>query len=258
MLLEEKVAIIYGGGGAVGGAVARAFAREGAHVHLAGRTVAALEAVAADIRSEGGTVDTAALDARDRPAVDAYVAAVVAGAGRIDVSFDLTSRGDVQGTPLIEMSIEDFEAPVMNGLRTQFFTATAAARQMIQQGSGVILMFGGTGGRDPLPAYVTGGFQVYMGGSQVAFGAVDVLRRQLAQELGSKGIRVVTIESAGVPETLDGEWRDVMAEGLAAATMLKRAETLDDVANASVFAASDMARNMTATSINITGGRQPN
>jgi 3-oxoacyl-[acyl-carrier protein] reductase len=128
---------------------------------------------------------------------------------------------------------------------------------MVTQGSGVILMFGGTGGRDPLPSYASGGFQVYMGGSQVAFGAVDVFRRQLALELGPQGIRVLTIESAGVPETIQGEWREMMTEGLAAATMLKRAETLDDVGNASVFAASDLARNMTATSINITGGRQP-
>ncbi len=257
MLLENKVAIIYGGGGAVGGAVAFAFAREGAIVHLAGRSLAPLEAVAAAVRSAGGRAETAVVDALDRHAVDAYVDEVAQGAGRIDVSFDVTSRGDVQGTPLVDMSIEDFEAPVINGLRTQFFTATAAARHMVEHGSGVILMFGGTGGRDPLPAYVTGGFQVYMGGSQVAFGAVDVFRRQLAQELGPNGIRVLTIESAGVPETIDGEWREAMTEGLAAATMLKRAETLDDVANAAVFAASDLARNMTATSINITGGRQP-
>jgi NAD(P)-dependent dehydrogenase (short-subunit alcohol dehydrogenase family) len=146
---------------------------------------------------------------------------------------------------------------VTNGLRTQLFTAKAAARHMAAQRSGVILMFGGTGGRDPLREFVTGGHQVYMGGSQVAFGALDVLRRQLAQELGPQGIRVLTIESAGVPETIDDELREMMTEGLAASTMLKRAETLEDVGNAAVFAASDLARNMTATSINITGGRQP-
>jgi NAD(P)-dependent dehydrogenase (short-subunit alcohol dehydrogenase family) len=257
VLLESRHAVIYGGGGAIGGAIAVAMAREGADVHLAGRTPEHLDAVAEGIRAAGGVADTAVVDALDEGAVNAYVDNVAASAGAIDISCNVISRGDVQGTPLVEMSIEDFEAPVITGLRTQFITAKAAARHMVAQGSGVILMFGGTGGRDPLPPYVSGGFQVYMGGSQVAFGAVDVLRRQLAQELGPNGIRVLTIESAGVPETIPGELGEIMTEGLAAATMLKRAETLEDVGNAAVFAASDLARNMTATSINITGGRQP-
>ena len=257
MLLENRNAVIYGGGGAVGGAVARAFAREGANVHLAGRTLAHLEVVADEIRAAGGTAETAEVDALDAGAVDAFVDAVVAKAGRVDVSFNVISRGDVQGTPLLDMALEDFEAPVVNGLRTQFVTARAAARHMVKQGSGVLLMFGGTGGRDPLPAYVAGGFQVYMGGSQVAFGAVDVLRRQLAQELGPNGIRVRHDRERRRAGNLDDDWREMMTEGLAAATMLKHAETLEDVGNASVFAASDLARNITATSINITGGRQP-
>lgn len=257
MLLDDKNAVIYGGGGAIGGAIARAFAREGATVHLAGRTLESLDAVADEIRAAGGMADTAVVDSLDATAIDAYVNEVRASAGSIDISVNVISTGDVQGTPLAEMSVDDFERPVMSSVRTQFLTAKAAARHMVPQGSGVILMFGGTGGRDPLPEYVTGGSQIYMGGSQVAFGAMDVLRRQLAQELGPNGIRVLTIESAGVPETIPGEWREVMTEGLAAATMLKRAETLEDVGNAAVFAASDLARHMTATSINITGGRQP-
>lgn len=257
MLLENRNAVIYGGGGAVGGAIARAFAREGGKVHLAGRKIAPLEAVAAALRVTGAKAETAVVDALDQGAVDAYVDGVAETSGSIDVSVNVISTGDVQGTPLVEMVVQDFERPVLNAIRTQFFTARAAARHMVHQGSGVILMFGGTGGRDPLREFVTGGFQVYMGGSQVAFGAVDVLRRQLAQELGPNGIRVVTIESAGVPETIPGEFGEMMTEGLAAATMLKRAETLEDVGNAAVFAASDLARNVTATSINITGGRQP-
>ena len=65
MLLRNKRAVIYGGGGAIGGAVARAFAREGARVFLAGRTLAKLEHVARDISSAGGKAAIAEVDALD-------------------------------------------------------------------------------------------------------------------------------------------------------------------------------------------------
>ena len=71
MLLERKNAIIYGGGGAIGSAVARAFSREGARVYLAGRTLETLEKAAEVIRGDGGQAQTAQLDALDEKAVDA-------------------------------------------------------------------------------------------------------------------------------------------------------------------------------------------
>jgi 3-oxoacyl-[acyl-carrier protein] reductase len=256
MLLENKNAVIYGGGGAVGGAVARAFAREGAKVHLAGRTRESLDAVGEEIRSAGGVAETAQVDALDEQAVNSYVDAVAEKAGGIDISFNLISYEDVQGTPLAEMSLEDFERPVMTAVKTQFLTSRAAARHMIMQGSGVILTFGGTGGRDPIRHYTSGGFQVYLGGFQVALGAIDVLRRQLAVELGPHGIRVVTLQSGGVPETTREDWREAITQSFIDTSMLKRVETLDDVGNVAAFAASDLARNITATAINITAGRQ--
>jgi 3-oxoacyl-[acyl-carrier protein] reductase len=97
MLLENKNAVIYGGGGKVGGAVARAFAREGANVFLAGRTLAPLEEVAEQIRSAGGAAETAQLDALDEQAVDRYVDAVSQKAGSIDISFNLISYGEFRG-----------------------------------------------------------------------------------------------------------------------------------------------------------------
>ena len=255
MLLENKNAVVYGGSGSVGGAVARAFAREGATVFLAGRTLESLEEVAEEIRSAGGVAETAQVDALDEQAVDGHVDAVAASAGGIDVSFNLISYGDVQGTTLVEMPLEDFERPVMSAVRTQFLSARAAARHMIRQGSGVILTFGGAGGRDPIRDYTSGGFQVYLGGFQVALGAIDVLRRQLAVELGPHGIRVVTLQSGGVPETTREDWREAITRSFVETSMLKRVETLDDVGNVAAFAASDLARTMTATNINITAGR---
>jgi 3-oxoacyl-[acyl-carrier protein] reductase len=255
MLLEGRNAVIYGGGGAIGGAVARAFAREGATVHLAGRTPAPLERVAEQVRAAGGVAEVAQVDALDEAAVDAH-ADQVAAAGRIDICVNLISHGDVQGTPLVELSLADFERPVHAAVRSTFLTSRAVARHMVRQGSGVILTFGGAGGRDPLRHVFSGGYQVHLGGTQVAFGAMDVLRRQLACELGPHGVRVVTLESAGIPETLSDEWRDAMTQALVEGTMLKREVTLEDVGNVAVFAASDWARAITATSLNLTAGRE--
>jgi 3-oxoacyl-[acyl-carrier protein] reductase len=247
MLLEDKNAVIYGAGGAIGGAVARAFAREGAKVHLAGRTLGSLEEVAEEIRSAGGMAETARLDAIDEAALDQHADAVAASAGGIDISFNLISVRDVQGTPLAEMPLEDFERPVMTAVRTQFLTSRAAARHMISQGCGVILFFGGYG--DPVPEY-------YIGGFQVALNAIESLRRQLASELGSYGIRAVTLQTGGVPETIPDsfEGREVITEGIVGQTMLGRAATLEDVGNVAAFAASDHARTMTATALNISCG----
>jgi NAD(P)-dependent dehydrogenase (short-subunit alcohol dehydrogenase family) len=108
MLLKDKNAVIYGGGGSIGGAVARAFAREGANVFLAGRTRAKLEEVSDEIRSSGGVAETAQVDTLDGRAVDGHADAVAASAGGIDISFNLISHGDVHGTPMAEMDLEDY------------------------------------------------------------------------------------------------------------------------------------------------------
>jgi 3-oxoacyl-[acyl-carrier protein] reductase len=247
VLLEDKNAVIYGGGGAIGGAVARAFAREGARVFLAGRTLASLEEVAGEIRSAGGVAETAEIDALDERAVDEHADAVAAEAGRIDISFNLISHGDVQGTPLAQMALADFERPIVTAVRTTFLTARAAARHMIAREGGVILVFGGSG--EPLRDY-------YLGGLQVAFEALESMRRQLASELGAHGVRVVTLRTGGVPETIpvgvDG--RERIVGDIETMTMLGRAATLEDVGNVAAFVASDRARTMTAATANISCG----
>jgi NAD(P)-dependent dehydrogenase (short-subunit alcohol dehydrogenase family) len=246
MLLERKNAIVYGAGG-IGRAMATAFAGAGATVHLASRTRKRLDEVAEQIRTAGGRVHTAELDAQDEAAVRAHADAVAAHAGSIDISVNLITHGDVQGTPLVEMSVDDFMAPVINGPRTTFLTATAAARHMIRQGSGVILLFGGDG--DPLPGY-------HLGGLQVGFSAMEALRRSLASELGPSGIRVITLRTSGVIDSLPEDFpeREKIINDIVESTMLKRAATFADVGNVAVFTASDHARTLTATAINISCG----
>lgn len=250
MLLEDKNAVIYGGGGSIGGAVARSFAREGARVFLAGRTQAKLMEVADDIRAAGGQAETAAVDALDEEAVDRHADAVAAEAGGIDISFNLITHPHTHGVPFHEMEVDDFMAPVEVAARTTFITARAAARHMIPRGSGVILAFGGPGDRSgPLRDY-------YLGGTQVAFDAIETIRRQLAVELGPHGIRFVTLASGGVPETFpaDFEEADEITKMIEDETLLGRAATLEDVGNAAVFAASDWARSVTAAIVNVSCG----
>ncbi len=128
MLLEGKNAVIYGAGGPIGGAVARALAREGARLHLAGRRLEPLDALAAEIRDHGDAATIATLDALDEQAVDSHAADVVAGAGSIDISLNVISHGEVFGTPLADMTLADYERPIRSATRSTFLTARAGAR----------------------------------------------------------------------------------------------------------------------------------
>lgn len=244
-MLDDKVAVIYGAGGSIGGAVARSFASEGARAFLAGRNQTTLDQVAQDIRSDGGEADTAVVDALDEQAVDEFVDAVVEETGRIDISFNLIGIGDVQ-EPLTEISVGDFLQPITTAMRTQFLTTRAAARHMIERESGVILTFGGS---NPDAPPGTGGFKV-------ALDAIEGLRRQWAAELGPHGIRVVTLKTGSVPESIpdDVEYRDQIAAATKEATLLGRAATLADVGDVAAFVASEQARTITATEVNISCG----
>jgi 3-oxoacyl-[acyl-carrier protein] reductase len=245
MLLDNKVAAIYGAGGSIGGAVARAFAREGAHVFLSGRTQASLDKVVTEIRSNGGAAEAAIVDALAEQSVDKFVDEVIKQAGQIDISFNLISYGDVQ-KPLLELSVDDFIQPIMNAMRTQFLTTYAAARHMVKRQTGVIMHFGG-GGPQTQPG---------LGGFKIALDAIEGLRRQWAVELGQHGIRVLTLKTGGIPESIPEDYpeRENIINNLLPSTLLNRAATLADVGNVAAFVASDLARTMTSTEINISCG----
>jgi 3-oxoacyl-[acyl-carrier protein] reductase len=254
MLLKDKNAVIYGAGGHIGSAVARAFARDGAQVFLAGRTLPKLEALAEEISVAGGAAEAAQVDALDAQAIEQHLEAIVKKAGSIDVSFNaIWIRGDLQGTPLIDMPCEDFTLPILTGVKTHFLTATAAARHMVRQRSGVILTLSsssaGLSGRDRR-YHLTGGFGT-------ACAAIEALSRSLAGELGPQGIRIVCLRPDAIPETwtMEGgvdstEVRTYMENG----TVLGRLPRLDEVAHAAVFFASDRASAMTGTIANLTCG----
>ena len=142
MLLENKNAVIYGAAGAVGSAVAQAFAREGARLFLTGRDLGALDVLAKEITAAGGAVETAEVDALDEKAVTDHVDNVVYKAATVDISFNAIGipQQGMQGIPLTELSVDNFASPINIYARAHFVTGRAAARHMIAQGSGVVLM----------------------------------------------------------------------------------------------------------------------
>lgn len=250
MLLKDKVAVIHGAGGAIGGAVARTFAREGAKVFLCGRKLAGVEAIADEIGAAGGDATAASVDALDEEAVEQHTAGVVQQAGRIDVILNAIGFKVVQGVPLVDLNREDFISPITTWTTAQFLTARAAARHMVQERSGVILMLSSSPARLALAS--TGGFGV-------ACASIEGLSRTLAAELSPQGVRVVCIRPHRIGETLgpDPDFRmdrDEFRSLIEDMTLLKRLPSLADVANTAAFLASDNAAAMSGAVANITCG----
>lgn len=169
VLLKNKYAVIYGAAGAVGSAVARAFAREGATVFLTGRTLAKVEATASDI---GGTAEAAEVDAFDERAIEQHLKSIIDRVGRIDISFNAVGirNTKLQGVALSDLDVEQFSLPIATYTRSYFLTSRLAARRMIEQKSGVIMTVTSSPSRAGIPL---------MGGVGPAMSAVEALTRGL-------------------------------------------------------------------------------
>ncbi len=257
-LLQSRNVILYGAGGRLGQGIARRFAREGARVFVTGRTRGPLDELAASIRAAGGRADVALIDATDPRAVGHHADMVVREAGSIDVSFNLISRGDIQGKPLLDMEADEILAPISIGVRSNIVTAQAAARRM--KPGGVILMI--TSGSSEVT--VSHRNPYHMGGTGPADAAQETFLRYFAGEVGAKGIRVVGIWAAGVigwgagrdaaTQAKAAEWDRMIEGSLGRMSMLGHAQSLDQLASAAAFLASDQASGITASIINVTNG----
>jgi len=260
MMLQDKVAVIYGAGGGIGGAVARAFASEGATVFLTGRRLAPVEVVAKEIVSAGGSAEAAEVDALDERAVDDHLQSVIDEAGRIDISFNAVGlpSGNIVGVPLVELDAELFALPITTHAMSYFLTARLAARRMVAKKSGVIMTVTALHAREGIPL---------VGGYGPAQAAKEALTRDLSAELAPQGIRVVGLRPQGMPETrtikdafepraktMGMSWEQFQ-ELLASRTHPRRLMTLEEMANTAVFMASDKASGMTGTTVNLTMGR---
>lgn len=258
MMLKDKVAVVYGAGGAIGGAVARAFASEGARLFLVGRHPASLEAVAENVVSGGGSAEAAEVDALDERAVDAHLETVVDRAGRLDISFNAIGIPNPKiRAPLVEIDVEQFSMPIATYTRSYFLTARLAARRMLVTGSGVIMTVTATPSRTGVP---------FVGGGGPAMAAVEALTRGLSAELAPEGIRVVGLRPQGIPETArirdsfesygeaSGMTWDQFHDSLTSRTHTRRLSTLGELAKMAVFMASDEASGMTGTTVNLAMG----
>jgi NAD(P)-dependent dehydrogenase (short-subunit alcohol dehydrogenase family) len=257
MMLKDKVAVVYGAGGAIGGAIARAFAAEGARVFLTGRRQGPVEVVAKDIVSAGGSAEAAEVDALDEQAVEGHMRSVVDKAGRVDISFNAVGVPDagILGVLLVDLEADRFALPITAYATSYFLTARLAARHMIPNGSGVIMTV------SALPARMGSRLN---GGYGPAQAAKEALTRDLSAELAPQGIRVVGLRPHGLPETStmrevydakpsDATWEQFQAY-LAGTTHPKRVMTVAEVANTAVFVASDRASGLTGTTVNLTMG----
>ena len=258
MMLKNKVAVIYGAGGGIGGAIARAFAKEGAKVFLTGLHGAAVEAVAKDIVAAGWPAEAAEVDALDEHAIDKHLQSVIDKVGRVDISFNAIAIPDAKllGVPLVELDAELFDLPG-GYLKSYFLTARLAARRMLPHKSGVIVTVTALHSRIGIPL---------VGGYGPAQSAKESLTRSLSAELAPHGIRVVGLRPQGMPETAtirrayeprakaSGMTWEQWQTMLASRTHTRRLMTLEDLANAAVFIASDKASGMTGTTVNLTMG----
>jgi 3-oxoacyl-[acyl-carrier protein] reductase len=253
MILQNKNAVIYGAGGSLGGAVARAFAVAGAKVFLSGRNLKSVEKVAKDILTSGGKVEVAEVDALDGDAINSHLNEIIKKGGTVDISFNAIGLEDTQNIPLVDMKLDDFMRPITIAMETHFLTSTASGRIMKKQESGVILSLTATPGGIGYPK---------VGGFGPACCAIEGFSRDLASELGPHGIRVVNIRSAGSPDTRP--FVEALANGgeevkhflakLEEDTMLKKLPMMADIANVATFLASELAGKITGVTIDVTCG----
>ena len=256
-MLEGRNAVVYGAGGALGGAVSLAFARAGAAVFVTGGRQAPLDIVATKIRAVGGAAETAVVDAEAEQAVDEHAQAVVDRAGSLDISINLIGIDHIQGRPLVDLSAAEFTLGLEARVRTHFVTARAAARHMLRQRSGVILMVTATPDRVAIPE---------VGSFGVANAALEGLIRTLATELSPNGVRVVCLRSAGSPDAAGvreafglhaanaGTTLETFTSAREGRILLRRLPTLAEVADVAALMASDRAGAMTGTIANVTCG----
>jgi len=259
-ILEGKHAVVFGAGGSIGAAVAREFAAEGAEVFLAGRTTSKLEEVRKQITAAGGTAHGSAIDVLDDGAVNEYFDSVVKQAGKIDIILDVAGplAKEYGNTKLaVDLPVDEFLVPLQTMVKSRFITARAAARRMMKQHSGVIILVTGSPARPHVPGATAIG---------AAFAAMENLTQNLAFEVSPFGVRVVclrtlaNVDSRSIQDTVEliaGEMNMTKEQARAQfeqSNFLRTLATVQDTANAAVLIASDRARMMTGTVVNATAG----
>jgi 3-oxoacyl-[acyl-carrier protein] reductase len=247
MRLKDKVVLITGGAAGIGRATAERFAEEGARV------------VISDLAEEAGRITAEAIggdfyrvDVTDRQAVQAWVDAVIAKHGRVDVL--INNAGIVRDNQLVkvkegalvgQMPEADFDLVISINLKGVFNCAQAVAPQLIKQGSGVILNATSIVGLDG-----NFGQTNYVATKAGVIGMTKVW----ARELGRYGVRVNAVAPGFTATEILKSMPEKIIEGMKARTPLGRMGEPRDIANAYLFLASDEAAFITGETLRVDGG----
>ena len=242
MRLKDKTALVTGAGGGLGGAIAKRFAAEGAAVLCTDRDLARATATVDAITGAGGTASALMTDLAEAGDCEAQVAATVERYGRIDIAVNCGGVG--MHRLALETSLEDWDRILRINLTGSFLTAQAAARRMVDQGGGRIIQIGSISGQ-----------RGNMGG--IAYGASKAaamhLCKVLAVELSSKGVMVNAI-APGPIETGLSVHGPTRKRGYLDRIPVGEYGTVESVADASLFLASDECQWITGQILNVDGG----
>jgi 3-oxoacyl-[acyl-carrier protein] reductase len=246
MRLDNKVALITGGASGFGKGIAELFAREGARVALADINESGARAAAAAISNSAVAV---ACDVSRRQDVNAAVKATVDAFGGIDILVNNAGMSHKR-RPMLEVDEAEFDRLMDVNVKSIFLFAQAVVPLMRKKKSGVIINIGSTAGIRPRPGLT------WYNGSKAA---VNLLSKSMAAELAPDGIRVCAVapvmaETPLLPTFMGGDSPE-LREQFRATVPLGRFATVDDVAQATLFLASDEASFLTGNVLEVDGGR---
>ena len=248
--LNGKVAIVTGGGGGIGGATARALAREGAAVLVVDVNEEAADAVARGISDTGGVAESSRADLSEEREVKAVVATVVQRFGRLDVLHNNAALTDSDflsaDTAVTELSLEVWERTLAVNLRSQMLMCKHAVPIMADQGGGSIIN-------------MSSGASLKGDRTRTAYGVskagVNALTLYVATSHGKKGIRVNTIlPGLVITDAVRAHLKEEMLASLSKATLTPSVGQPDDIADVVVFLASDESRYITGQMLAVDGG----
>jgi 3-oxoacyl-[acyl-carrier protein] reductase len=243
MRLQDKVCLVTGGAAGIGRATARRFAREGARVVIGDRADEAVRRTVEELAAEGLQVEGRALDVTRRDSVAAFVAAVVARHGRVDVL--VNNAGITRDARLQRLAESDFDEVISVNLKGVFHCAQAVAGLMAEQGSGVILNASSVTG-----LYGNFGQTNYAASKSGVIG----MTRTWARELGPKGVRVNAVCPGFIATDMLKTVPDKVLEDFRSQCWMRRMGQPDEVAAVYAFLASDDASYINGAVLEVSGG----
>jgi 3-oxoacyl-[acyl-carrier protein] reductase len=244
--LRSRTVLVTGGSHGIGAHTARAFAAQGAKVCVVGRNRDALDRVVSDITSGGATAIAAAADVTDAAALARVREQTGTRLGPVDV-LAVFAGGQGAPVPTPELTEQRWRQVLDSELTSAFLTIQAFLPGMLERGTGSILTMSSAAGRQTSQANLAYG---------VAKAGLVMLTRQLAAEIGPRGVRINAIAPSSIrTEKVAANMPPAVQEQVAAMHPLRRLGTLDDVAQVALFLASDVASWLTGLTIDVAGGR---